>query len=455
MRHRSRSLTWRAPASFGLIVSLVAAAVLGMASPPSWRSVRRPRDLSGAGNDLARLPARTCAAISRVIGSEQHAYWVRHSRGAWIVANPAQRLTVSFARHGVRVSSGDQWIGLGVMRIGRGASLRALRLAGPRIQQNRVSYSAASASEWYANGPLGLEQGFTISRRPVGSSSAPLVVAVSVSGSLRPSLDRAGTSMLLSSARGRAMLRYGQLSVLDTLGRTLEARLALRPGRLAIVIDDRGARYQLTVDATIVNQSRHLYASDAASNDEFGYSVATDGPTIVVGAPYAAAGGKQSGEAYVFTDTYGSSASQLRETARLVPSDGRNGDRFGQSVAVSGSTIVVGAPSAGPTDSSGGSLGQGAVYVFQRPSQGGWVNATQTAELTASSLFNGAGLGSSVAVAGSTIVAGAPNAGSGTGMAYLFEEPSGGWPTTMTQTTILADTCQGLSKSRPSTPLEN
>ena len=50
--------------------------------------------------------------------------------------------------------------------MGYGASLRAVGGVAPRAQANRVSYARAGLSEWYVNGPLGLEQGFTIPRAP-------------------------------------------------------------------------------------------------------------------------------------------------------------------------------------------------------------------------------------------------------------------------------------------------
>jgi hypothetical protein len=81
---------------------------------------------------------------------------------------------------------------------------------------------------------------------------------------------------------------------------------------------------------------------------------------------------------------------------RLVASDGADGDGFGRSVAIEGDTAVVGAPT-GPDY-------RGAVYVFTR-SGDSW---TQSAKLTASDRESGARLGSSLAIDGDTIVAGAP-----------------------------------------------
>jgi hypothetical protein len=98
---------------------------------------------------------------------------------------------------------------------------------------------------------------------------------------------------------------------------------------------------------------------------------------------------------------------------RLVASDGADGDGFGRSVAIEGDTAVVGAPT-GPDY-------RGAVYVFTR-SGDGW---TQTAKLTASDRESGARLGSSLAIDGDTIVAGAPDIGPGA--AYTFERTGAGW----------------------------
>ena len=109
------------------------------------------------------------------------------------------------------------------------------------------------------------------------------------------------------------------------------------------------------------------------------------------------------------------------QTAKLTASDGDWFDRLGWSVAIAGDTIVAGAPR--PT----GPIDAGAVYVFVRPA-GGWADRTQTAKLTAS---QGRSLGFSVAISGDTIVAGAhtsreppPSRATLTSSSSL---PEGGW----------------------------
>jgi hypothetical protein len=91
-------------------------------------------------------------------------------------------------------------------------------------------------------------------------------------------------------------------------------------------------------------------ASDAQTNDRFGYAVAASAGAILVGA-YQHGG---SGAAYLFT---GSGTSWTQST-ELSPSDGANGDFFGYSVALSGSTAVVGAYE------KRGTTGPGAGYIF-------------------------------------------------------------------------------------------
>jgi uncharacterized repeat protein (TIGR01451 family) len=107
------------------------------------------------------------------------------------------------------------------------------------------------------------------------------------------------------------------------------------------------------------------------------------------------------------------------ETAKLTASDGAVGDVLGWSVAVSGGTIVAGAPRA----TVAGTYRQGAAYVFVEPA-GGWKNATETAKLTAPDGASEDALGFSVGVAGTTVVAGSTDAKVGgnavQGAAYVF-----------------------------------
>ena len=175
--------------------------------------------------------------------------------------------------------------------------------------------------------------------------------------------------------------------------------------------NDGGASY---------SQVAKLTADDAAAGDRFGYSVAIDGDTVVVGADGDDDGGSGSGSAYVFrTSDGGATYSQV---AKLTASDGAAGDYFGGSVAIDGGTIVIGAP----WDDDGGSR-SGSVYVF-RTTDGG-ATYGQVAKLTASDAAENDWFGISVAIAGATIVVGArydDDAGTSSGSAYVFRTTNGG-----------------------------
>jgi hypothetical protein len=159
--------------------------------------------------------------------------------------------------------------------------------------------------------------------------------------------------------------------------------------------------------------------------DGFGSYLALSGGTLVVGAPspfiYP-----MSGAAYIFVEPPGGWVS-MSQTATLTASNAGSRAYFGASVAIQGDTIAVGAPqvrySYGP--------GPGGAYVFVEP-PGGWADMTETAELRASDGQKGDQLGASVALNGSgeTLWVGAPGHNSGQGAAYVYVKPTNGWATT-------------------------
>ena len=178
------------------------------------------------------------------------------------------------------------------------------------------------------------------------------------------------------------------------------------------LINDTHAIHPLAIDSWL--QQAKLTASDGRVGDYFGISVAISGDTMVVG---AFGDDSDRGLAYVFEKPSGGWANAT-EIAKLSASGGASSDEFGWSVAISGDTIVVGAWS---DDSL-----KGSAYVFEKPS-GGWVNATETAKLSASDGVGGDNFGSSVTISGDTVVVGAYRDDGDKGSAYVFEKPGGGW----------------------------
>lgn len=179
-------------------------------------------------------------------------------------------------------------------------------------------------------------------------------------------------------------------------------------------------------------EEQKLVAADAAPTDEFGTALAISGDTAVVGAPSAGPPG-DAGVAYVFDKGPGGWA----QVARLQHSGAVDDDAFGMAVAIDGDVIVVGAPGV----ETGALLNTGAAFVFVRPA-GGWTDMTETARLSTDQIDRNDRLGDSVAISGDTIVVGSSydQHGShptfGKGSAYVYVRPGGGW-TGMTQTAWL------------------
>ena len=160
----------------------------------------------------------------------------------------------------------------------------------------------------------------------------------------------------------------------------------------------------------IGTQLAELEGSDTVVGDWFGSSVAISGTTAVVGAVYHA---KIAGRAYVFTRT----GAGWKQVAELEGSDTAAGDGFGDAVGLAGTTIVVGAVGHAKSKFTG------RAYVFTRTGAG-W---KQAAELEVSDTVAGDGFGWSVAISGTTIVVGASGHANGAGRAYVFTKTGAGW----------------------------
>jgi hypothetical protein len=169
-----------------------------------------------------------------------------------------------------------------------------------------------------------------------------------------------------------------------------------------------------------MTQTAILTASDRHDGC-FGCAVWVDGDTVVAGALRQ---NQYVGAAYVYVKPSGG-WKNMTETAKLTASDGAAGDDFGLSVAVSGDTVVVGAPQV--------STGDGKGYVFVKP-PGGWTNMTQTAELTPSNGGFQLNFGLAAAVDGDTVLISEPPGDA----AYVFVKPKTGW-TDMHETAELTD----------------
>ena len=161
---------------------------------------------------------------------------------------------------------------------------------------------------------------------------------------------------------------------------------------------------------------KKLAASDAQLDDAFGWSVAVSDDIVLVGSPFEDSQGDNAGATYIFRRDEGG-AGNWGEVIKLIASDGQaSANYFGWSVAVSGGTAVV------------GTSGFAGAYVFQQD-EGGTDNWGEVTKLAPSEPHEGAVFGLSVAVSGAAAAVGAPydgDGGSTGGAAFVFHRDSGG-----------------------------
>ena len=160
-----------------------------------------------------------------------------------------------------------------------------------------------------------------------------------------------------------------------------------------------------TRDGTGVWSHRQELRNPAAAIfDEFGSSVAVSGDTIVAGAPHDSGGAANTGSVHVFTRDATGVWSHVQE---LRDPNAARFDYLGRSVAISGDTIVAGVPG-----DDGAAAHAGAVDVFVRDAGGVWVLAQELRDPNAARRDH---LGESVAISGDTLVS-----GSGAGAVHVF-----------------------------------
>jgi uncharacterized repeat protein (TIGR01451 family) len=202
-----------------------------------------------------------------------------------------------------------------------------------------------------------------------------------------------------------------------------------------------GAVYVFVRSGTSWTEQQRLTAPDGTFGDGFGNAVALSGDTLVVGAEKAnGPGGADAGAAYVFVRS-GAVWSLQR---KLIAPDGAALDAFGWSVAVSGDTVAVGAD----FDSVPAGAYAGSAYVFTRTGTEWSLPQKLVAPDGAAEAFFGA----SVALAGEdTLIVGADSQDhdglTDAGEAYVFSRSGGTWTWQQTLTASDAAVSDGFGWS--------
>ncbi|HEY7932814.1 MAG TPA: hypothetical protein VID48_03225 [Solirubrobacteraceae bacterium] len=351
-----------------------------------------------------------------------------------------QHLSTSFTRSGVSLRSGSTEVGLSLLAVGYGSGLAGLAQVAPSAHANRILYQYPGLEEWYANGPLGIEQGFTVAHAPAtaagrhapgaripvsASAEGPLTVSLALSGNVLAKLAEHGRGLTLTHA-GHPVLRYAALQASDSRGRVLRSWLTLERGRIALRVDTAGARYPLRIDP-LIQQGEKLTGAGEIASGRFGYSVALsgDGNTALIGARYDTPNPNEAGGAWVFTrsgSTWTQQGGKLNGTGHAGETlfDHISEGEFGASVALSadGDTALIGAPR--------DNYNNGAVWVFTR-SGTTW---TQQGEKLTGTGETGEGMfGTMVALSaeGKTALIGGPADNGHAGAAWVFTRSGSTW----------------------------
>lgn len=178
-----------------------------------------------------------------------------------------------------------------------------------------------------------------------------------------------------------------------------------------------------------------LRAGDGTGNDNFGWALAIDGTTALVGAIRRIEMGKESGAVYVFERSGGG----WRETGKLSARGVGAGAWFGMALSLAGDRAAVGSgelggqlpaggiavvrPGKAPWSHTAERLATGTVYVFQRQA----TTWSATARLVGSGASFGARFGAAVALDGDRLAVGAPGEGEDAGAVYVFRHDAQGW----------------------------
>ena len=332
--------------------------------------------------------------------------------------NPGQRWLTSFDGRGflTRPDAGGWTWGLDLESYGfAGCEHEVTSPSRANFEGGRVAYEwDAALEEWYVNDTRGLEHGYTVRRRPTPDGEAgesPLTFTLAVRGALHPEVAANRRGVRFLNSEGVVVLTYTELIVVDADGRGLNAGFERVAEGMRLSIDERGARYPLTIDPTA--QQAYLKASNTDPGDRFGTSVAISGDTVVVGAREEDSNGnhgddsaQSAGAAYVFVR----GGSDWSQQAYLKASNAQAGDEFGCKVAISGDTVVVGAigedslaTGVNGNQSDNSAEHAGAAHVFVRNG----TTWSQQAYLKASNTDAGDYFGWPVSASGDTVVVGA------------------------------------------------
>ena len=282
-------------AALGL-AGLAALAVAIVTHLPLPVARRRRAPVAGAGlSRLQSLPLQAQSVISSTVAADGRGFAARRTASGWGLSGGGVRADFRTGEPTLSLAGGNT-LSLSLAGFGAPGAVTA--------RGNRVSLSRSGIREWYAAGPLGVEQGFTLAHRPAGATAQGLTLSLAVGGSLRA--QAAGSDINFMGPRGVLAARYWDLTAVDATGRHLPSALSIAGGRVVISVNDHGARYPLTIDP-LIQQGDKLSGSDAVpgvggSDIGEGVALSGDGNTAIITGD---TDNSSKGAAWVFTRSDG------------------------------------------------------------------------------------------------------------------------------------------------------
>ena len=291
-------------------------------TPPTQAADSLPaveRDQLHAALDAARREVVRLSENEAALPGNEGALYFAH--------NPAGRVSADFLADRVRFETGPE-MSAG-LRFTGSSNNSAIETSGHRVTYRH----GGGISEWFENGPGGIEHGFTFNSRPAAAREK-LQVDLELDGATAVPGGSAEELLFLNSS-GEAILSYAELKAWDAEGTALPATMAATDGGLRLEIDDRHATYPVMIDPLVTAFEQKLLpdiTGEGHPQDRFGLSeIAVDGDTALIGAV-------GSNWAWVFTRTDGIWSIQ----AKLgFPTYQGYGGSFGHAVALDGDTALV------------------------------------------------------------------------------------------------------------------
>lgn len=228
-------------------------------------------------------------------------------------------------------------VAIGLSSLGRDGAMRDVHGAEPAMVGPEVRIERApGVTEWWRSLAIGLEQGITMAERPAGEGDLSLVMDVGLGVAVE--LEGPRSARLVDAATRAPLAHYAQPAAIDADGRSVPVAIARIGERLALRVDDRGARYPLVVDPLVRLTTQSLpYGPDDFLDFGEAVAIAANGARIAVGSP------RGDGGVDIFEPMGTTWVAEHHEPG--LGSDGDLVDRhYGASVAVdgTGTRILVG-----------------------------------------------------------------------------------------------------------------